>query len=378
MFNRGNGWQRKDVATLYSENQIESTLNELDIVIMGDTMNDFQCLCPFHGNTNTPSFAVSKTSGKYLCFNESCAEYGTLIDLIKSQRPGTSDFAAARMINKFKHENAKPIDERIKDAFKKEEMPEFSPETVIRLSDDLWKSPEALEYMRSRGFTDQTLKSYRVGYSKKRSVIAVPMHNVKGIPVGFVGRKINVKKFDNSKKLPVRQTLWNIHRAIRTGSDTVIVCESTFDAMLISQAGYPNVVACLGGNFNAHHEEQLRRYFNKVIIFTDWDNSNEHNYDKPSEGKFCSKCRRAGYSACKGHNPGRDTGQKIATALKGKTVMWASYDYGLVFPAGVKDAGDMTQEQIRKCILNAVSNQEYQNWDLYYQPSYDKRLAASL
>ena len=343
---------------------------------MGDTMNDFQCLCPFHGNTNTPSFSVSKTTGKYLCFNESCGEFGSLIELVKSQMPGTNDFQAARLIAKAKQENVKPFEERVREAFSQDELPEFKPETVDRLVNAFWESEKAQEYMHGRGFTDETLKSYKVGYSAKRGVIAVPMYDISGKPIGFIGRKIDTKKFDNSLKLPVRQTLWNIHRAIRTGADTVIVCEATYDAMLIAQAGYTNVVACLGGNFNENHELQLKKYFNKVIIFTDWDDSNKHRYDKPSEGKKCSKCRRSGYTACKGHNPGRDTGQKIADSMRGKQVLWASYDYGMVYPAGVKDAGDMTTDQIRQCIQNAVSNYDYQSWGLYYQNDYEKALAS--
>src|SRR6478609_2001167 len=229
MFDRRNGRGGQVVTALYSENQVESALNEIGITVMGDTMNDFQCLCPFHGNTNTPSFSVSKTSGKYLCFNAACGEFGSLIELVKSQKPGTNDFQAARLIAKAKATNVQQFEDRVREAFKKEEMPEFKPETVVRLEDGLWQSQEAIDYMHSRGFTDETLKSYHVGFSGKRGVIAVPMYDVSGKPVGFIGRKIHEKKFDNSLKLPVRQTLWNIHRAIRTGSDTVIVCESTFD-----------------------------------------------------------------------------------------------------------------------------------------------------
>lgn len=171
---------------------------------MGDTMNDFQCLCPFHGNTNTPSFSVSKTTGKYLCFNAACGEFGSLIELVKSQRPGTNDFQAARLIAKAKATNMKSFEDRLRDVYKKEEMPEFKPETVDRLVDGMWLSQEAQDYMHSRGFTDETLKSYKVGYSAKRGVIAVPMYDVSGKPVGFIGRKIETKQFDNSRKLPAR------------------------------------------------------------------------------------------------------------------------------------------------------------------------------
>lgn len=362
---------------LYSENQVATALDQIGVSVVGDTTTDFLCLCPFHGNTNTPAFSVSKDSGKFLCFNAACGESGTLIEIVKRQSPEhKTDFQAARLIARAKQEQVKSFEDRWKEVYGQKEMPSFDNETAVRLSEGLWENKEAKEYMLGRGFTEETLRSYRIGYSVKKNVISVPMYDIKGSLVGFVGRRIDRKAFDNSKKIPVRQTLWNIHRAIRTGSDTVVICEATFDAMLISQAGYPNVVACLGGNFNANHEEQIKRYFNNVVIFTDWDNTKEHMYDKPSEGKRCSKCRLDGYTACKGHNPGRDTGNKIASAIRGKGVKWASYDYGMVFPIGVKDAGDMDMQQIRQCVQNAVSNHEYQIWNYYYQPDYEKSLTT--
>lgn len=344
----------------------------MGIEVVSDTFNDFLCLCPFHGNTNSPAFSVSKTTGKYLCFNEACGEFGSLIELVKTLL-GKNDFEAMRIIHKSKDTNIKPFSERLAETLKKTELPEFDQNTIDRLRDQFWEHTEAIEYMKSRGFSEETLKSYGIGWSGKKRVVTVPMYSEKGKPVGMVGRQIDTKQFKNSIGLPVRLTLWNLHRAIRTGSSVVIVVESTFDAMMLAQAGYPNVVACLGGNFNDLHAEQLMKYFNTIIIMTDWDNSKEHNYDK--SGRKCRKCREAGYTACKGHNPGRDTGQKIVNSMRGKVVKWASYDQGMVYPAGVKDACDMTITQIRQCVQNAVSNLEYQRWGLYYQEKYDKTLA---
>lgn len=344
----------------------------MGIEVISDTFNDFLCLCPFHGNTNTPSFSVSKTTGKYICFNEACAEAGSLVELIKTLQK-KNDFEALRMISRAKDNNVKPFSERLAEQLKKKELTEFSGAVIDRLAEDIWNHPEALEYMHSRGFTDEILRSYKVGYSAKKGLITVPMYSERGMPIGMIGRSIKDKRFKNSDNLPVRQTLWNLHRAIRTGSQVVIVVESTFDGMMLAQAGYPNVVACLGGNFNELHAEQLKKYFNTVIIMTDWDDSSKHNYDKGE--RKCRKCREAGYRACKGHNPGRDTGNKIANLMRGKVVKWASYDHGMVYPAGVKDACDMTIVQIRKCVQDAVSNLEYQRWNLYYQPQYNKVLA---
>ena len=85
---------------------------------------------------------------------------------------------------------------------------------------------------------------------------------------------------------------------------------------------------------------------------TDFDDHNEHRDPK------CRKCQ----NTCTGHNPGRSLGEKMNKALPGKSIKWAAYDYGVVYPHGAKDAGDMTMEEIQKCINNAVSDLEYLMW----------------
>jgi DNA primase len=68
---------------VYSEEQIEAVLNDLGLEIDSETGRDFICFCPFHNNTETPSFSVSKATGVFLCFNAMCSERGNLIELVK-------------------------------------------------------------------------------------------------------------------------------------------------------------------------------------------------------------------------------------------------------------------------------------------------------
>ena len=44
--------------------------------------------------------------------------------------------------------------------------------------------------------------------------------------------------------------------------------------------------------------------------------------------------------------------------------MWAAYDDTCVYPHNAKDAGDMTDEEIRQCLRNAISNLEYSLWNI--------------
>ena len=59
---------------------------------------------------------------------------------------------------------------------------------------------------------------------------------------------------------------------------------------------------------------------------------------------------------------GRELGLSIANRLKNKDLLWASYEYGKIYPHDAKDAGDMTDEEIKICIKNAVSDIEYRSW----------------
>jgi len=350
----------------YTPNQIEATIRACGVDVEGETTNDFLCFCPFHGNRFTPSFSVSRTSGKYICFNHSCGVSGTLVDLVKKipMRDGThrNEFAARRLIIKKGSETEQAFEDQLAKEFEPEvDFIEFPQNVLDRMYDDFWRNPEAVRYMvEERGFEEEILDFFRIGYSSKKDIIAVPMHNGKGLPVGVIGRPADTenKFFKNSRGLPTSKTLWNMHRAKKHG-DTVIICEASFDAMRIHQAGYPNVVACLGGNFSPYHFDQLSKNFSRIIIMTDFDRREKHIY------KNCRKCKKIGLNLCKGHNPGRDLGATIAAGLHTKEILWSSYADKMIYPHDAKDAGDMTDDEIRQCLRNAVTNFEYESWGLY-------------
>lgn len=351
--------QRDFVSEIYTSEQVEGILNACGVEIAGETGNDFLCFCPYHGNRFTPSFSVNRTSGVFICFNHACAETGTITDLIKYTTK-SNDFEALRLIGQMKTGTQLTLAERRSRAAAAEEARVFPQEVLDKMKKELWETTKALDYLHSRGFKDETIEKYNIGYSARKNLVATPMYDIDGTPVGVIGRSIDGdKKFKNSVGLPTSQTLWNIHNAKRAG-ETGIVCEANFDAMRISQAGYPNVVACLGGNFSSQHADQLAYHFSNIVVFTDFDDKEKYRY------KGCKKCGKLGFSTCRGHNPGRALGATIATemARRGRSVRWASYDEGIVYPHGAKDAGDMTDEEIRQCMKNTVSQFVYNSWNI--------------
>ena len=320
-------------STSYAPSHIKAVIKGLGLEVTGETGNDYLCYCPFHSNRHTSSFSVSKEYGKFICFNPSCGEAGTLLDLIKKVL-NKNDYEALRYIATKETESSNNFDETLQNLF--EEKPvfeEFSQETLDALHSNLSGSQSAKSYLNNRRINEESMKDFKLGYSENMNMVITPVHSPDGIPIGLVGRSIEGKSFKNSTNLPKSKTLFNIHRAKKIG-DHVIVVESNFDAIRIHQAGFPNVVATLGGFLSPDQHHLLNRYFNHITIMTDNDKA------------------------------GRDLGYSIASKLRNKDLLWASYEYGKIYPHDAKDAGDMTDEEIKACIKNAVSDIEYRSWTL--------------
>jgi DNA primase len=186
----------------------------------------------------------------------------------------------------------------------------------------------SIKYFQSRGINKETVDYFKLGYSKNQDMVIVPVHSPDGIPVGLVGRSVEGKSFKNSTNLPRQRTMFNIHRARKMGG-TIIIVESSFDAIRLHQVGYPNAVATLGGSLSNENIDNLNKYSNKIIIATDTDEA------------------------------GRKLGNQLASRLSRKEIYWASYDSDNIYPHGAKDIGDMTEEEIKQCIKNAVPHYEY-------------------
>jgi DNA primase len=328
---RGNN-SRQVSSTQYAPNHIKSIVKSLGLDVVAEPGNEVMFYCPFHSNRHTASCCINKSSGAWLCFNPSCGEAGTLTELVKRVLH-KNDFEAMRFISAQETEVLNNFDEMMAGMFEeKPDFEEFSQETLDRLHLDLAVSQPAKDYLNSRGINQEAYDYFKLGYSNSMNMIITPVHSPDGTPIGLVGRSIEGKAFKNSTNLPKSKTLFNMHRAKKIG-DNVIVVESNFDAIRVHQVGFPNVVATLGGFLSTEQQNLLNRHFNKITIMTDSDLA------------------------------GRELGLSIANRLKNKDILWSSYEYGKIYPHDAKDAGDMTDEEIKTCIKNSVSDIEYRSWN---------------
>lgn len=300
---------------------ILAILLDNDIEVTGETSQDFIAFCPLHLNRDTAALNISK-EGQYpfRCWNATCGRTGTLSKLVAELRNETP-MAALRYIYRFSQVSSTSL-RKMLERGAEEDTFDYQPADGDQLNavrvdwndNDSWAP---LRGLLDRGFTKETLQEFDIGYSTKRRRITIPVFDEDNIFVGFSGRATEPgqqpKYWD--KGLPKKFILFNL---LRAQGEEVIIVEGPLDAMRVYQAGYPSVVATFGGFFSFEQCKKLTARFRSVILMTDSDDA------------------------------GQALAEQIAEAVTkvGKTVYYIEY------PEGIKDPGEMTDEQIAFAIDN--------------------------
>ena len=305
--------------------QVQAILDALGLITPSETETNFLVFCPFHRNIHTPALSISKESGLFLCYSGACNERGRMLDFVRKVKDWNT-LQSMRFIEQ--HVTAPKTAEQVLDEIYAThgEMPEFSKSLIEQFQSNYRDSDDAQNYIvGQRHITERSAKHFGIGYDSTRRMTIVPMYDTDSRPIGVIGRSIEGKQFKNSKNLPSRKSLFNIQNAKRAGSDNLILVESSFDAIRVHQAGYPNVCATLGSFFTKYHLTQINRHFNNVIIMVDADKPGMKFAEKIAE-----ESRKTGLSAKRGRHSEAE-----------------------LFPHGAKDCGEMNDREIAWCIRNS-------------------------
>ena len=144
------------------------------------------------------------------------------------------------------------------------------------LTFNLQNIDHAHPYLNERGLTEETTKTFGVGFfSGKGSMhdrIVIPIHNSKGELVAYAGRAIDGSepryKFPSGFHKSLE--LYNLHRVREEIS--IVLVEGFFDCMKVMQAGFPSV-ALMGSTMSNAQEELIREHFAHVVVMLDGDDA---------------------------------------------------------------------------------------------------------
>lgn len=270
--------------------------------------------CPFH-NEKTPSFAVNEEKGFYHCFG--CGEHGDIISFtMKSENIDFKD--AISKLADMAGIKMPEIKQKSAEQIKAEETYIEITEKAAKKYQDLLYSDagkHALEYIKKRGFSDEMIKKYGIGYAPKSDIISSTFNNIKidkltatGLVrvggygpydffrdklmfpifnahnqiVAFSGRSLDGSepKYINTADTELfhkRQTLFGfnfardaIHRKNRS-----IVVEGQIDAIQMQNHGFGETVAPLGTALTEDHIAILCKSNRNIVFCFDGDNAGQ-------------------------------------------------------------------------------------------------------
>ena len=288
---------------------------------------NYKGLCPFH-NERTPSFFVSPSRGICHCF--SCGRGGTPINFIMEHEQMTYVEALRWLARKY---NIEIKERELTDKERQEQSERDSMFIVNEWAADYFKqilleseggNSIGLQYFRARGFRDDIISKFHLGYDvqdrhqlsreaqakgyqldfllktgicykndrseyidRYAGRVIFPWLSVSGKIVGFGGRLLDsrtkgvAQKYVNSPDSEIYhkdQLLYGIYQAKKAISreDRVYMVEGYTDVISMHQCGIENVVANSGTALSVHQIRMLHRFTSNITLLYDGDAAGIH------------------------------------------------------------------------------------------------------
>ncbi|MES3030934.1 MAG: CHC2 zinc finger domain-containing protein [Patescibacteria group bacterium] len=259
-----------DFKELRSKLSFEQVLQhyKVELKTKGSQHHGF-CPLPNHeGKKNSPSFSASLEKKIFQCFG--CGAKGNILDfavLMEGGKPGDGDKlrnVAVALRQRF------GLEKNTKSSPSKEAMtalPAKKAGTVLvnaKLDFELKTLDFDHPYLRSRGFTDETIHHFGLGYCSKgflQGRVAVPLHDQLGRLVGYAGRIVDDSIIDEDNpryKFPGQREHKGITYEFRKSEflyggyrikepvDDLVVVEGFPSVWWFHQLTIPNCVGLMG------------------------------------------------------------------------------------------------------------------------------------
>ncbi len=276
--------------------------------------------CPFH-HEKTPSFHVSVSKGIYKCFG--CGVGGDslkfVMELEKFSYPEAIRYLADKYSIQIEEVERSPAQLAAQD--KRESLYVLSAWASKFFAEQLWKTEMGqvigLNYFKERGYREDIIKKFELGYSPEewtalvdkaqvagfhpdylaasglaierddkslydrfRGRVMFPIHNLTGRVIGFGGRTLKtdkkVAKYVNSPESEIyhkSDVLYGLNFAKKAimEEDNCYLVEGYADVLSVHQAGVENVVSSSGTSLTTGQIKLISRFTKNVTILYDGD-----------------------------------------------------------------------------------------------------------
>lgn len=169
------------------------------------------------------------------------------------------------------------------------------PDAIVNAPlDFVLKVDPAHPYLASRGFTQETIDHFELGFCSRgllKDRVAIPLHDEKGQLVGYAGRTVDDRLVDDHHpkylfpgsrerdgkhyEFHKSELLYNFHRVGRVVNDLIVV-EGFASTWWLHQHGFPDVVATMGSSCSSKQRQLILDLLDdhgRLWILTDEDDA---------------------------------------------------------------------------------------------------------
>lgn len=276
---------------------------------------EYQACCPFH-NEKTPSFTVNEAKGFYHCFG--CGAHGDIIKFEMEANNLPFMEAIEKLANKAGLQVPKDSYVRPEEVQKKNSLYDIM-DLACKFFEKSLRMPEgarALDYLSRRGFGDEIISKFRLGYAPNsnglksylsskgvddkemnelglltipedksrrphdffRDRVMIPIMDKRGKVIAFGGRIMGdgQPKYLNSPETPIfnkRRILYNLNHARDAAfqEKKLIICEGYMDVIGMDNYGIHYAVAPLGTALTEEQIQEAWKVVNEPICCFDGD-----------------------------------------------------------------------------------------------------------
>lgn len=305
-----------------SQEKIDEIRQSVDIVdVMGQYLElhkkgkNYMAICPFHDD-NHPSLSISQSRQIYKCFV--CGNGGNVFTFIQEYLKvpfvesvmKVAEFGHVDMSGYSLEKRVVKVDEALAPLY---DMHAFALKLYMYYL-YTQSGKQALDYLRHRGFDDELIKMFGIGYAPDKSIlherfqkegytevaqvksglvlenerhydrfrdrVMFPLYDEFGKVVGFSGRVYKAQdknsKYMNSPESDIfikGKTLYNYHRAKEAVRQAgfVYINEGFMDVIAMHRAHHDNCIALMGTSLTKDHLRMLKRMTRTIHLCLDGD-----------------------------------------------------------------------------------------------------------
>lgn len=319
--------------------EIKSRLNIVELiqsyVRLEKAGNYWKAPCPFH-QERTPSFVVNEERNMWHCFgcNKGGDAFAFIMEIENVSFRESLEMLADRTGVELPRYNQEAYSQ---EKSLKEKLTELLELATKFYEKQLWEGEgknTALPYLRKRGLTDQSIKTFRLGYAPKgwnhlgdflksknysqaeieqaglglkktggsstydrfRDRIMFPIENPFGKVIGYsarlapgneekTGKYINTPETVLYHKSDVLYGIVHAKNSIKENGEAILV-EGNIDVIALHQAGFKQAVAVSGTALTQEQLRTLKRYAGSLKLFFDMDEAGQKAARKSTELAF--------------------------------------------------------------------------------------------